>query len=218
MGMRFSPARFDALLAPQGGLGQAVIWRRASLCPCRDPLSGQPEPGCPQCAGRGQFWGRGIAAHTGVSSQRQLRAWLDSGEIEVGDQVLTVPGASPLYAVGELDLIIMAQSSEPYAVVLTRDGSEAVDPGAYGLDQCFWLRPGDRAVVQGDVPRLDPATGALIWDNPARAPDPGLQFSLRGRRRPTYFVFRDLPQDRAHCGGLGLPRRIVARKFDLMGR
>lgn len=218
MGPSFSPARFNALLNPAGGVGQAVIWRRATLCPCRDPYSDQPEQGCSHCAGKGMFWGKGRAAHTGVSSQRQVRAWLDMGQIENGDQILTVPGASPLHAAGENDLIIMSQSSQPYSVVLVRDGNERADPGAFALDQCLWLRPGDRAIVEGDVPAVDPMTGALSWANPERAPEPGIQFTIRGRRRPVYFVFRDLPQDRAHSGGLPLPRRIHARRFDLMGR
>lgn len=217
MGPRFAPAGFNALLRPSG-VGQAVLWRRASLCPCRDPYSDQAEPGCPRCAGRGMFWAQGRGAHAGVTSQRLARAWLDAGQIEMGDQILSVPGDSPLYGAGENDLVVMTQSSEPYAVVRTRDGGETIDPTAYALDQCIALRPGDRAVVELALPSVHPQTGALTWADQSRAPEPGMQFSLRGRRRPVYFVFRELPQDRAHSNGQPLPRRIHTRRFDLMGR
>jgi hypothetical protein len=219
VGPVFSPLLFNGLLAAgQGGIGQRVLWRRSSLCPCRDVYSGQATPGCQHCHGKGIMWGRGVPAHTGLTSQKSARQWLDFSAIEQGDQVLTVPSDSPLYAAGENDLVIMADSSQPYQVVLLRDGDEKADPTAYAFDRCFWLRPGTQALVEAAIPRMDPATGALSWPDPEHAPEPGVHFTLRGRRRPVYFVFRDLPQDRAHAAGLPLPRRIVTRKFDLMGR
>lgn len=217
MGPRFSPALFDALLSP-GGVGQNALWRRASLCPCRDPYSGQAEQGCPQCAGRGVSWGQGSAVHAGVVGQKSARRLLDATQIENGDQLLSVPGASPLRDAGEFDLVVMLDSSKPYALVLQRDGTEKVDPSTHSIERCFWLNPGDRAEVEGGIPSVAPGTGALSWADPATAPPMGVQFSLRGRRRPTYFVFGTMPQDRAHGGGLPLPRKIVVRLFDLFGR
>lgn len=217
MGPRFSPGRFDALLSPDA-VGQKLLWRRSSLCPCRSADSQQADVECPHCLGRGIFWAAGRAAHAGVLGQKAVRAWLDVAQIELGDQVLSVPGASPLHAAGEYDLMLMVDSSEPYAVVLERDGTEKADPAAYALDRCFWRRKSDKAIVDGSVPKVDGFTGALTWTDPGSAPPPGYQFSLRGRRRPTYFVFKDLPQDRAHGGGAALPRKIIARKFDLLGR
>lgn len=216
MGPRFSPHLFNALLRP-GGVGQNVLWRRAYLCPCRDPDSGQAEMGCPRCAGRAWTWGPGVAGHAGVVGQKSARQWLDALQIENGDQILSVPGDSPARDAGESDLFVMLDSSQPYAAILQRDGAERVDPSVFRVDRCHWLN-GAKAEVEAGIPRVDPNTGALSWADPAGAPPPGEQFALRGRRRPVYFVFRDLPQDRAHGGGLPLPRRVHARKFDLFGR
>ncbi len=216
MGPRFSPALFNALLRPEG-VGQNVLWRRSSLCPCRSEESGQAEQGCPRCAGRGCTWAHGIAGHAGVVGQKSARQWLDALQIENGDQILSVPGSSPARDAGESDLFVMLDSSQPYTRVLMRDGSERVDPSVFLVDRCHWLNQA-RDEVEAGIPRVDPSTGALTWTDPASAPPPGEQFVVRGRRRPVYFVFRDLPQDRAHGGGLPLPRRIHARKFDLFGR
>jgi WD40 repeat protein len=57
--------------------------------------------------------------------------------------------------------------------------------------------------------------GAITW---AVAPPIGAQFSMIGRAHPEFFLFKDLPQDRAHHGGATLPRRVVLRRWDLFGR
>lgn len=211
--MRLSPARFNAML---GTMGQAALWRRASLCPCRDPYSGQPRPDCPHCEGRGIAWGGGVAATTGLAGMRVVRQFADFGRWMAGDVVLTVPSNSPLWDARENDRVLLSQSSEPYTAVMERDGDERVRGQVYALDSCWWLNPSG-AVVQGAIPAIA-ADGKLSWADPAQAPEPGTQFSLSGRRRPEYFIFTELPQDRAHFGGLPLPRRIQARKFDLFGK
>jgi hypothetical protein len=59
---------------------------------------------------------------------------------------------------------------------------------------------------------------SLTWSEEGGCPPAGVQFSVTGRRQQEYYIFRDLPQDRAHHGGAALPRRVVARRFDLFGR
>lgn len=213
-GPRLSPAIFDRQLRE---MGQAVSWRRASACPCRDPFSGAPEQGCPNCEGRGTVWGAATPAWTGVSGMKIRRQYADFGRWEDGDVLLTVPGASPLWAAAEHDRILMLQSSEPFSAVLTRDGTERLRFPVASLDRCTWRRPGDKALVDAAPPRVA-ADGTLSWADPARAPDPGEQFALTGRKRPEFYVFQEMPIDRSHFGGLALPRRLAARRFDLFGR
>ena len=43
-------------------------------------------------------------------------------------------------------------------------------------------------------------------------------YSMTGRRLPEYICYHDFPQDRAHHSGARLPRKVVLRKFDLLGR
>lgn len=216
MGPRFSPALFNALLRP-AGVGQSVLWRRASLCPCRSEDSGAAEQGCPRCRGRGVTWAPGAASHAGAVGQKITRQFLEALQIEQGDQVLSIPGDSPARDAGEHDLFVMLDGSQPYAAVALRDGSERVDPAVFRIDRCHWLNGGKEEVEAG-IPRVHPETGALTWPDPASAPPPGEQFAVRGRKRPVYFVFRELPMDRAHGGGLALPRRVHTRRFDLFGR
>lgn len=241
--MRLSPARFNRLLKPPLGLGQKAAWRRAYQCPCRHPHSGAARQGCARCQGRGVFWTDPTPAWTGLASMKVARAWADFGLWESGDVVLTIPGDSPLYQAGEYDRVVMVDSTEPFSALLTDEDlrptvtgdmtSPTIDdddlhgdgwqPVTYWLgyappriDRVFWLEPATESIVEGAVPAIiEP--GFLTWITPP-APPVGVQFSVSGRRHPEFFIFKDLPQDRAHHGGAALPRRVVARRFDLFGR
>lgn len=57
--------------------------------------------------------------------------------------------------------------------------------------------------------------GTITWTTP---PPVGSLYTLIARRPVEYFLFKDLPQDRAHHGGLALPRRVALRRFDLFDR
>ena len=94
---------------------------------------------------------------------------------------------------------------------------ERLPPHMIGIEEVVVLHQG--AAFTRTLPTLPPADmgGAPVW--PAtNAPAIGQQYSIRATRRPIYFVFKEFPQDRAHHSGATLPRRIVARRFDLFGR
>lgn len=213
--MQLSPSRFNALLKPPGGLGQKVEWRRAHLCPCRDPVSGQARPGCLVCRGRGTFWGAAIRCHTGLAGQKAVREWAAFGLWESGDVVLTIPSDSALWRAGELDRVRLQDSSETFTTVLSAGTLDQVRTGGIlEIERAFYL-DGQQAIVELAIPAWD-ADGNLTWS--AGGPPAGTRYTISGRRHPEYFIFKDLVQDRAHHGGLALPRRVVARRFDLFGR
>lgn len=212
--MRFAPALFDQHLTLKR---QMLAWRRASLCPCREPHSGAADPNCPTCEGRGVFWGvprTTFAAAPGAAARRQFA---DFGRWEDGDIVLSVPATSALWDAGENDRVTLLQGHEQFQVRLVRTGTERLNFDAERIDRCFWLRPGDGAVIEASLPRLDAETRFLSWPDADHAPDPGAQFTLAGRRRPEFFIYRDLPMTRAHFDGQPLPKRMLLKKFDLFG-
>lgn len=212
--MRLSPRKFNGMLKE---MGQAVEWRRAYLCPCRDPYSGAARQGCPQCHGKGVLWADAVAAWTGVAGMKVAREWAQFGLWESGDVVLTVPSDSPMYAAGENDRVTMIQSSEPFSTQLTRDGTDKLPFEVQVIDRVFFLKADDSSIVDCGIPTVAD-DGSLSWGTPALAPDPGVQYSVTGRKRPEYYLFREFPNDRAHFGGLSLPRKVILRKFDLFGR
>ncbi|WP_431860141.1 hypothetical protein [Azospirillum sp.] len=211
--MELDAGWFNELL---GEMGQAVAWRRAALCPCRDPYSGAAQQGCPHCAGLGWLWAEPVSAWTGLASMRVVKEWAAFGLWASGDVVLSVPSDSPLYSAGENDRVVMENSSEPFSIHLTREGDERVRFPMVQVDRVFWINPGSGELVEGGVPTVG-ADGVPTWSDPAAAPDPGIQYSITGRKRPEYFMFKELPQDRAHFAGAPLPRRMVLRRFDLFG-
>lgn len=213
--MQLDPARFNRLLKD---MGQRCLWRRAHLCPCRDAFSGAANPACPNCHGVGTFWEAPIAAWTGLTGMRTAREWAGFGMWESGDEVLSVPSDSPLYEAGENDQVVMINSEDPYTATFERGAAdERLPPYMVRIEAVHTLEEG--AIAPRAIPKLADmaAGGSPIWPM-GDAPEEGQQYSLRGKRRPVFFVFKNLPQDRAHHSGRTLPRRIAARRFDLFGR
>lgn len=209
------PGRFNRLLTPAGGLGQTVEWRKAYTCPCRDPHSGSPRQGCGSCGGRGWIWAEAVGAWTGLAGQKIQREWMQSGEAESGDQILTIPSDSPLWAAGEKDRIVMADSSEPFSLPLVRGSpTDRLRFPVVTVDRVFWL-DADDATVEGVIPDVGP-DGVMTWSD--GGPPAGQQYSITGRKRPEFQVLKDMPQDRSHAGGMALPRKVIVRRFDLAGR
>lgn len=213
--MQLAPASFNRLI---GHLGQAALWRPSQLCPCRDPYSGAADPGCAACHGRGVFWRAPIRCKVGLTGLKVAREWRDFGMWEDGDVVLTLPSDSPVYAAAENDQIILTDSSVPWAETHTRGAPDERWPAYLVKAEAIAVLEAGVPVAAG-VPRLPPTEtgGPPAWGDATR-PAIGQQYSVRGRRRPIYYVFRQLPQDRAHHGGLTLPRRVSVRSFDLFGR
>jgi hypothetical protein len=209
--VRLSAVRLNAHLAQ---MGQALAWRRSYPCPCRDPYSGAAAPGCQACAGNGRTWDVALDGYAGISGLKVQREWAQFGLWQSGDVVVSLPSDSPVYAMGEGDRVALMDSSEPFATVLVRGATdERLAFPVVAVEAVRWLDQG--ATVTGGIPRVA-ADGTLSWI--ARAPSVGAQYSVAGRRRPEYFVWGELPQDRAHHGGEALPRRVVLRRWDLYGR
>lgn len=157
--------------------------------------------------------------------------------------VLSIPSDSPLYDAGANDRILMTDSTEPFDTVLTHTGNEILPGRIVSVDRVFWLIGQGQSVIEGTIPRQAP-DGALIWrgngsgsaciateagipivsDHQGALIAEGLpftvgtQYTIAGRRNPEFYVFQDLPQDRAHFHGARLPRRVAVRRFDLFGR
>ena len=213
--MILSPATLNAQLAL---MGQNVTWARASFCPCRDPQTGAARIGCPICAGRGVFWASPAPSRIGVAGMKVQREWERFGAFESGDVVVSLPSDTPAYAAGENDRILFVNSSEPFDVVLVRGApNETPIWTAVGFDRCFWLSPDGAVIIEGGLPTQNPDR-SFTWADGVAAPPEGTQYTLRGRKRPEYFLFQSFPDDRAHFGGLALPKRATLRKFDLFGR
>ena len=206
-----SPARFNAML---NRMGQRIAWRRAHDCPCRDPHSGAADMHCPICNAKGVFWETAKEGRAAIAGQKVQHNWAKLGEYESGDQVLSLPADSVLYGLGQFDRLAMLQSSTPFSVVLTHDGSERLRFSVHEVIRVFWLDV-DKNIVDGRIPAVG-ADGSPSWT--AGVPPDGQQYTVTGRQHPEYFVFTELPQDRAHYGGQPLPRRVVARRMDLFSR
>jgi hypothetical protein len=141
------------------------------------------------------------------------RKFAQFGVFEAGDLLLTLPSDTPHYEMGHYDLVLLLDSSQPFSSVLTRGENDLILFPISKIDRVFWREDGE--IVESNVREV---SGRMLdWgDNPQ--PPAGTQYSVTGRWIPDYFVYMELPTERAHHGGLPLPRRVVVRRFDLFGR
>lgn len=207
--MKLSPKKFNTMLA---SVGQSFGWRKGYACPCVAPYSGAAAPSCPQCSGSGRIWGGQVDGVAGVVARDKLKNFAEFGRWDEGDIMLSIPSNSPLYDLGEFDRVVALNRSEPFSLNMIR-GSEVARPLVLGVDRVFWLDE-SLNIQEGVIPKVK--DGAIVWGE--GAPPAGKTYSITGRRREEFFVFRDIPVDRPLHQGVKLPRRVVLRRFDLYGR
>ena len=206
-----SPARFNGML---NRMGQNISWSRAHDCPCRDPNSGAARYDCPICGGKGVHWESSKTGKAAIAGQKVQENWAKFGQYENGDQVMSIPSDSILYEMGQFDRMVMLNSSAPFSIPLVHDGQDKLYFPVQKIYRVFWI-DNTNSIVDGGTPSVAD-DGTLAWST--GEPPAGEQYTITGRKHPEYFVFTDLPQDRAHYGGLDLPRRVVARLMDNFSR
>lgn len=213
--MRLNPDAFNRHLEH---IGQRVLWRRSFACACVNPASGQPDPKHALCGGKGRIWDPAVETVTGVASQEVLAKWAKFGLWEAGDLVLSVPSSSALWDAGQYDRVQMLDGDDRFSQPLVRGApTERLIFAVKSLERCFWLHPTTRAIVEGSVPVLD-ANGRPTWPGGVGEPPPGTTYSLTGLKFDEYFIFDKYPSDRNQHSGAKLPKKIVARRFDLFSR
>lgn len=212
--MRFNSSAFDRFLVD---IGQDVQWRRSFSCACVNLASGQPDPKHALCSGKGRIWEPPITTVTGVASQKVQMQWAQMGQWEQGDMVLSIPQVSPLWNAGQYDRVTSMNSTDVFSQPLVRGApTERLIFAVASVTRCFWLHPQTRVIVEGGLPVVS-ATGTLSWPNGGEPP-PGMTYSLTGTKHAEYFIWGEMTSDRNQHSGMALPRRVVARKWDLFGR
>lgn len=212
--MRLSSKAFNAFLKH---IGQQVAWSQSFACPCLSPTSGQPDTRCPHCFGKGHLWPKTVPTVCGVAGQQSQQQWAQAGMWADGDLVVTVPSDSAMWVVGPFDRVTMLNGQERFSTSLTRNSpAERLQFKASSLERVFWFTPA-RVLVDGDLPTLDD-NGRPVWADGAVRPPPGTQYSITGSRKPEYYCLMEMPSSRNEHSGEPLPRRVVLRKFDLLGR
>ena len=192
--MKLSAAKFNTLLA---NMGQSLLWSASQACPCANPYSGAADPECLHCNGKGRIWGDPQVSSAGIVSR------------DAGDVMLVLPSDQSVYALGELDRVILTDRTEPFSMNLIA-GTNSLRCLPVAVDRVTWIENG--ALVSGDLP-CHYEDGQLQWSGAA---PPG-NFAVTGRRHPEYFCWQTLPLDRPHHHGEALPRRVILRRFDLFG-
>ena len=166
--------------------------------------------------GKGRIWDPPVDTVVGVASQKVQLQWAQMGLWEAGDTVMSVPQASPLWDAAPFDRILMLNATDGFSQPLVRGApSERLLFDPVKLARCFYLHPLTRQPVDVPVPTVQ--GGILSWPG-GGGPPPGVTYSLTGEKNSEFFIFMDLASDRNQHQGMRLPKRIVARKWDLFNR
>jgi hypothetical protein len=211
--MKFNTAAFDRHLK---NMGQRVLWRRSFGCACVNPVSGAPDPKHLLCAGKGRIWDAPQETVTGIARQETVAEWAQSGLWESGDMVLSIPQSSPLWDAGMFDRVTMLNSNDVFSQPLIRGApTEKLVFTPETITRVFWLHPTTRLIVEGGIPTIG-ANGIPVWTE--GEPPAGTSYSMTGTKYSEYFLFDKFPSNRNVHSGMRLPKRVVARKWDLFGR
>lgn len=211
--MQLNPAAFNALLE---NLGEWFQWRRSFACPCINPNSGAPLAGCQHCNGKGRLWRTPTRALAGVASSKVQQEWAKMGLWVSGDMVLSIPENSPLYDIRQFDRVVPETSSDDFSVPLVRGAvKERIHGPIKSIERIFWFAD-DGSEVEGGIPAVA-VDGTLSWPNGGEPPA-GKAYSLSGSRYSEFYCFGPFSDDRMKHAGARLPRRMVLRRFDLLGR
>ena len=216
--MQFSPQAFNQFLGPNGNIGQQYAWYQSFACPCVDPHSGQSNPACPLCLGKGRQYSAPVRGVAGIAGQRAQREWAQFGVYESGDLVITIPSASPVYAMGQFDRVTALNTQQVFSLVLTSGDTllEMIRTVVQSITRVFWLTADGKAVVEGGIPVVN-ADGTLLWPNGGQPPE-GVQYTITGVKLLDYYCFGMFPTNRNFQQGLALPRKVVLRDYDLFNR
>lgn len=210
--MLLNPAAFNQLL---NTLGEDFMWRRAHACACLDRASGAPKARCPACGGKGRLWEPPVKAHAGVASSSNQQQWAKMGLWQQGDLVLSIPEDSPMYEVAQFDRAECLTSFDDFSLPLIHgDATERVVGRVESVRRCFTLVGAD--MVDLSLPVID-ADGRVTFPS-GGGPALDQSYTITGTRRTEYYCFGAFSNDRFKQHGARLPRKMVMRRFDLLGR
>jgi hypothetical protein len=213
--MQLQPARFNALL---NNIGQQFMWRQAFACPCVSPASGAAREDCPLCHGKAWQWQAEVGpAIAGCQNLKPSIAYAAFGGWSRGDALLTIGSDSALYGAGQYDRFRALNATDPFSANLIHGTRDYLLGTVQTFTRVFWLSEDGTTNIEGDLPSID-ANGNLTWAMGANAPPVDATYSVSGVKFEEYFAYPDKPSDRAEHSGAALPKKLLARRFDVFGR
>lgn len=212
--MRLNPNAFNRHVV---NMGQKLLWRPAFACSCVNPVSGAPDPKCKLCNKTGRIWEAPQETVAAPASQKTQAEWAKFGTWESGDLVVTIPENSVMWNSGQFDRVTMLNATDRFSKPMTRGApnDSLALISVKSIERVFWKNPVTQVLVEGGIPTVDKA-GKLTWTE--REPPVGVTYSITGWKFSDYFYFGDFPQSRNMHQGVRLPKRVVLRRWDLLGR
>lgn len=194
-----------------------MYWRQATACPCINPASGAARADCPLCHGKKYQWAAEVPARCGFQNQNQKKGFAAFGIWEPGDALLTIGSDSPMYATGPFDRYRCKNATSPFSITRVRGEQDFILGTVVSLSRVFFIQQDGTTMTECGIPAID-ANGNLTWAAGQVAPPDDTAYSVTGVKYDEYFAYPDFANSRNMHHGARLPKKLLARRFDLYGR
>lgn len=215
-GDHFDARAFDAEIEAHG---VPVLWQRASVCPCLDPVRGTFEPDCPYCRD-GTLWDMGELIRVKLDSRNRRDEYDVIGRRMDGRTTATFPSTvlpghfdlltliaaelvvdNEFLTYGESDRLGRSRERTRMPVVRVERCASITPPPAREL--LFFTEGVDFTVNNGRD---------IAWTNP---PPANSRYVLRYVARPVYICWSPMSRDE---NASKMPYRVEAQRYDFFRR
>ena len=210
----FDPVAFDGLLESHGA---PTLWRRARVCPCLDPDTGNARIVCPFCVDfPGVLWDSGSAIKILAAGRQRHDQHEDFGLRLQGFTSFSFPSTVTPGHLDRLEILsgrmVVTQRLVRGDVDIAKRSRERLRIApVFAVEFCEAIVADALvAYVAGTDFAVDDA-GAVTWATDA-GPDDGVAYTVRYLTRPTYLCWS--PQSRDE-DGTKQPYRVTVQRLDL---
>lgn len=204
-------------------MGYALQWEKSALCPCLDKgRTGQPDPNCPLCRGKGRYWYDSQIIKGVMTSLSGKANFPDTGEVLTGTSYFTTHAWNKL---GFWDRLIHIHSKMRYSEIITKKPPNEKDQLRFkpmlqtdGYPDVLNVRTVERE-YQTAVDYTVDTEGFIEWMNGEDQPRTGAQYTVDYYTHPRWIcidlinVMRDtyIKSKKPGITFLELPVRAMVR-------
>lgn len=212
----FNSALFDDEIAAHGA---RALWRRASVCPCLDPVRGVWRADCPYCRD-GTLYDLGSEIRV-IAASRSRRDEVDvigrrmEGRLTLTFPSTVLPGHFDLVTLLDAEMVVDNEFLTRGEVDRLGRSRERTRMPVVRVERCAVIQPDDSLLFFEEGADFTIANGSEVAWVVGRGPAADSRYALRYVARPTFIVWSPMSRDE---GGNRQPYRVEAQRFDFWRR
>jgi hypothetical protein len=179
----FDVQQFDRLVKQKGYL---MSWEKSSICPCiPKSSSGQPNPICTLCLGKGKFWYDSTDIQGVMTNFSEEERFNQTGEVMAGTSYFTT---LPIYKLGFWDRLTHWHSFVRYSEIIEKGAHGGKDKLRFIPLDVLKLRTVGREYTFNSDFKIDGETRYIDWSPYLYEPNSGERYSIEYTMNPSWIV------------------------------